>query len=62
MGVEFAAPVVILGAGPAGLSAAYELAGKGVASIVLEQDSVVGGLARTICGQCKPVISAADIS
>jgi hypothetical protein len=22
----------------------------------------VGGLARTICGQCKPVISAADIS
>jgi len=48
MGVECAAPVVILGAGPAGLSAAYELAGKGVASIVLEQDSVVGGLARTV--------------
>ncbi|HXI39417.1 MAG TPA: NAD(P)/FAD-dependent oxidoreductase [Bryobacteraceae bacterium] len=48
MGVEFAAPVVILGAGPAGLSAAHELAGKGVPSTVLEQDSVVGGLARTV--------------
>jgi protoporphyrinogen oxidase len=48
MGGERAAPVVILGAGPAGLSAAYELAGKGVGSIVLEQDSVVGGLARTV--------------
>ena len=48
MGGECTAPVVILGAGPAGLSAAYELAGKGVASIVLEQDSVVGGLARTV--------------
>lgn len=48
MGGECAAPVVILGAGPAGLSAAYELAGKGVASIVIEQDSVVGGLARTV--------------
>jgi len=42
------APVVILGAGPAGLTAAYELSGKGVPSIVLEQDFVVGGLARTV--------------
>ena len=42
------APVVILGAGPAGLTAAYELAQQGVRSIVLEQDSVVGGLARTV--------------
>ena len=48
MGSECAAPVIILGAGPAGLSAAYELCGNGVGSIVLEQDSVVGGLARTI--------------
>ncbi len=48
MGSECAAPVIILGAGPAGLSAAYELSGSGVGSIVLEQDSVVGGLARTI--------------
>jgi glycine/D-amino acid oxidase-like deaminating enzyme len=39
--------IVILGAGPAGLSAAYELARYGKRSIVLEQDSVAGGLART---------------
>ena len=32
------APVIILGAGPAGLTAAYELARNGVRSIVLEQD------------------------
>lgn len=42
------APVIILGAGPAGLTAAYELARKGVRSIVLEQDAVMGGLARTV--------------
>jgi len=42
------APVVILGAGPAGLTAAYELAQNGVRSVVLEQDAVVGGLARTV--------------
>ncbi len=48
MGSELTAPVIILGAGPAGLTAAYELCGNGVDSIVLEQDSVVGGLARTI--------------
>jgi len=40
-------PVVIIGAGPAGLTAAYELTGKGVACTVLEMDSIVGGLART---------------
>jgi protoporphyrinogen oxidase len=40
-------PVVIVGAGPAGLTAAYELAGRGVRSIVLERDGLVGGLART---------------
>jgi protoporphyrinogen oxidase len=38
---------VILGAGPAGLSAAYELSRHGVPSLVLEQDTVVGGLSRT---------------
>ena len=42
------APVVILGAGPAGLTAAYELGKAGVRSTVLERDDTVGGLARTV--------------
>jgi len=40
--------VVILGAGPAGLTAAYELSNLGLGCMVLEQDTVVGGLARTV--------------
>jgi protoporphyrinogen oxidase len=40
-------PVVILGAGPAGLTAAYELAKHGIPSTVVEKDSVVGGISRT---------------
>jgi protoporphyrinogen oxidase len=39
--------VVIIGAGPAGLTAAYMLTKRGVASTVLEADSVVGGISRT---------------
>ena len=39
--------VVIVGAGPAGLTAAYELTKRGVASTVLEADDVVGGISRT---------------
>lgn len=38
---------VVIGAGPAGLTAAYELAKKGMQSIVLEKDSKVGGISRT---------------
>jgi protoporphyrinogen oxidase len=42
-------PVVVIGAGPAGLSAAYELVKHGRPVLVLEQDPrCVGGLARTI--------------
>ena len=41
-------PVVIIGAGPAGLTAAYALSKAGVQSIVLEKDQTVGGLARTV--------------
>jgi protoporphyrinogen oxidase len=39
--------VVIIGAGPAGLTAAYQLARRGVISTVLEADDVVGGISRT---------------
>jgi protoporphyrinogen oxidase len=40
--------VVIIGAGPAGLTAAYELCKAGVGSTVLEKDQVVGGISRTV--------------
>ena len=40
-------PVVIIGAGPAGLTTAYELVKKDVRSLVLEADDKVGGIART---------------
>lgn len=39
--------VIILGAGPAGLTAAYELTSHHVPVTVLERDRVVGGIART---------------
>ena len=39
--------VIILGAGPAGLTAAYELSRKRIPVTVLERDGVVGGIART---------------
>ncbi|HYJ80698.1 MAG TPA: FAD-dependent oxidoreductase, partial [Longimicrobiaceae bacterium] len=40
--------VVVIGAGPAGLTAAYELDRAGVDFTVLEMDGVVGGLSRTV--------------
>ena len=40
-------PVVIIGAGPSGLTAANELVKGGVSPTVLEQGDKVGGLART---------------
>ena len=40
-------PVVVLGAGPAGLTAAYQLAKQGKPVIVLESTEFVGGIART---------------
>jgi protoporphyrinogen oxidase len=39
--------IVIIGAGPAGLTAAYMLTKRGVAPTVLEADTVVGGISRT---------------
>jgi protoporphyrinogen oxidase len=40
-------PVVVIGAGPAGLTAAYELCKQKVKSIVLEKADKVGGISRT---------------
>src|ERR687892_1790582 len=41
-------PVAVLGAGPAGLTAGYVLARRGVPVTVLEASGEVGGLARTV--------------
>ena len=40
--------VVILGAGPAGITAAWRLSELGYPVTVLERDDAVGGMARTI--------------
>jgi protoporphyrinogen oxidase len=41
--------VVIIGAGPAGLTAAYELVERyGITSTILESDDIVGGISRTV--------------
>jgi protoporphyrinogen oxidase len=42
--------IVVIGAGPAGLTAAYMLGKRGVNSTILEADSVVGGISRTARG------------
>ena len=39
--------VVVIGAGPAGLTAAYLLTQSGIRTTVLESDTVVGGISRT---------------
>ncbi len=41
-------PVIIFGAGPAGLTAAYELEKYGKKSLLLESDTQVGGISKTI--------------
>ncbi len=42
------APIVVIGAGPAGLTAAYELVKRGDDVVVAEADSQVGGISRTV--------------
>lgn len=41
-------PVLVLGAGPAGLACAMELSKKGRKALVVERDEQVGGLAKTL--------------
>jgi UDP-galactopyranose mutase len=41
-------PIVVIGGGPAGLTAAYEIVKRGGSVIVYEGDSVVGGISRTV--------------
>ncbi|MGH9056152.1 MAG: NAD(P)/FAD-dependent oxidoreductase [Acidimicrobiales bacterium] len=45
---DLADEVVVIGAGPAGLTAAYQLAKAGRRSTVVESDDVVGGISRTV--------------
>lgn len=40
--------VVIIGAGPAGLTAAYELTKHNLRPVVVEADNIVGGISRTV--------------
>lgn len=47
-GVPLGRKTVIIGAGPAGLTAAYELSKFSRCAVVLEKESTVGGLARTL--------------
>ncbi len=41
--------IVILGGGPAGLAAGYELAKRGEPVVCIEKDRLVGGISKTVC-------------
>lgn len=51
--------VWIIGAGPAGLTAAYELLKHGYDVTVLEQSHEIGGISKTVRYQATAWISAA---
>ncbi|MGH3743744.1 MAG: FAD-dependent oxidoreductase, partial [Mycobacteriales bacterium] len=46
-GADAAGQVVVIGAGPAGLTAAYALSGRGAPVTLVEGDAIVGGISRT---------------
>jgi protoporphyrinogen oxidase len=46
--IDYMPEVLVIGAGPAGLTAAYELSKLGIQPIVIEADAQVGGLSRTV--------------
>jgi NADPH-dependent glutamate synthase beta subunit-like oxidoreductase len=46
--------ILVIGAGPAGLTAAYLLAKDGAPVTVLEADEVVGGISRTASSRPRP--------
>jgi protoporphyrinogen oxidase len=46
-GDEASPDVVVIGAGPAGLTAAYQLSKDGIAATIIESDDIVGGISRT---------------
>ena len=48
MGARTTAGFAVLGAGPAGLTAAHLLGSRGCAGVVFEADSQVGGIAKTV--------------
>jgi phytoene dehydrogenase-like protein len=55
--------IVIIGAGPAGLTAAYVLGKRGAQSTVLEADTVVGGsveLLEPTAGASTSVVTASS--
>lgn len=41
-------PVVVIGAGPAGMTAGWQLAKRGVPVVIIEKENQVGGMAKTI--------------
>ena len=48
-------PTVILGGGPAGLTAGYLLAKQGLPVVVLEAEDQVGGIAKTVVARRLPL-------
>ncbi|MEM3373729.1 MAG: FAD-dependent oxidoreductase [Candidatus Woesearchaeota archaeon] len=52
---------IILGAGPAGMSALYELHKNNIKAIVIEKEDKIGGLAKTLIFKEKDLIFRTDI-